>query len=268
MKKKLLKKLLPQQYQIKEPINSRNTSISLPSSSTPISYSIYEINNNLISQEEEQQQEEEQIIMQHINDSNQNIIEDCADERRCDGSCDNIKTSTKNVALNSSTHNTKNSQITPSSTSLSPRSICSEIRCTLNNNNSALDDNYFTIENNNKNNNISNYYEEINECEDNSTITYKEYGAIDVLKVNVYDTIPILDVENENNANDLLIKITASTVTIIDTFIRKGVYYKCNKNIKSLPISPGFDFIGIIMSIGNNVNKDEFNIGDKVIGKF
>jgi len=73
-----------------------------------------------------------------------------------------------------------------------------------------------------------------------------------------------IHIVNENHfpelkPNEVLIKIEASIVSATDIFIRKGIYPLLKEKP---PLTLGYDFIGKVEAVGNNVTK--WKIGDRV----
>lgn len=63
--------------------------------------------------------------------------------------------------------------------------------------------------------------------------------------------------------DEVLVDVKATGVNYADIIIRWGLYESAKKFV-GWPITPGFEFSGIVKSVGNNVT--EFKSGDKVLG--
>lgn len=89
----------------------------------------------------------------------------------------------------------------------------------------------------------------------NIEVVYKDFGedAVDLLKLVLHDAIP-----QPRNADDVVVRVEASTVSLTDCIIRRGMWYESI----SRPISPGFDLVGLVHSVGANVSN--FKAGDRV----
>jgi D-arabinose 1-dehydrogenase-like Zn-dependent alcohol dehydrogenase len=70
--------------------------------------------------------------------------------------------------------------------------------------------------------------------------------------------VQIGDIPELVSENHVVIKVTASTVSVFDCLIRKGVSYE----MVDLPITPGMDVVGNIIKCGENVTT--FRVGDRV----
>ena len=80
-----------------------------------------------------------------------------------------------------------------------------------------------------------------------------EFGAPDVLEVVQEATLP------EPAANQVRIKVLATSACFTDTMVRKGVYY----NLKDKPpFPPGYDLVGVVDKIGAEVTS--FKVGQTV----
>jgi NADPH:quinone reductase len=82
-------------------------------------------------------------------------------------------------------------------------------------------------------------------------IVVKEYGAPEVMKLEEI-SMP------EYDANQVLIRVIASGVNPVDTYIRSGTY----ATVPNLPYTPGKDAAGIVEAVGANITK--FKVGDRV----
>ncbi|WPU66841.1 synaptic vesicle VAT-1 family membrane protein [Peredibacter starrii] len=65
------------------------------------------------------------------------------------------------------------------------------------------------------------------------------------------------------NADSILVEVRASGVNYADIAIRWGLYESAKKFV-GWPITPGFEFAGIVKATGQNITK--FKAGDKVFG--
>lgn len=82
-------------------------------------------------------------------------------------------------------------------------------------------------------------------------IVVREYGEPDVLKVEeVSDLKPV--------ENEILIRIKASGINPVDTYIRQGTH----ASTPPLPFTPGKDAAGIVEKVGENIKKVE--VGERV----
>ncbi|MFT5318469.1 MAG: NADPH:quinone reductase-like Zn-dependent oxidoreductase [Chlamydiales bacterium] len=79
-----------------------------------------------------------------------------------------------------------------------------------------------------------------------------------------YERLEIAEMEAPNPSPDeVLVEVKASGVNFADILIRLGVYPSA-KTFVGWPITPGFEFSGVITETGSNVSK--FKIGDPVFG--
>ncbi|MGI8556307.1 MAG: NADPH:quinone reductase [Pyrinomonadaceae bacterium] len=83
-------------------------------------------------------------------------------------------------------------------------------------------------------------------------IIVKEFGAPEVLK-------PEETADLEPDENQILVRVKASGVNPVDTYIRAGLYAQK----PNLPFTPGKDAAGIIEKIGANIKK--FEVGERVL---
>lgn len=90
-------------------------------------------------------------------------------------------------------------------------------------------------------------------------ITYDYFGDFpkEVLSLNMTAKPEI------ENPTDVLIKVEASTVTLNDCLLRRGICFQVFDPV-SLPGTPGYDAVGIIQEVGSAVNADEWKKGDRV----
>src|SRR5690606_16576363 len=65
------------------------------------------------------------------------------------------------------------------------------------------------------------------------------------------------------NPGQVVVEIKATGVNYADIIIRWGLYESA-KQLVGWPITPGFEFSGIVKSVGSNISK--FSVGDKVFG--
>ena len=65
----------------------------------------------------------------------------------------------------------------------------------------------------------------------------------------------------EPTSRQILIKVLASTATYTDQLIMRGTYMPS----PPLPLTPGYDAVGEILSMGNEVPEPEFAVGDRVV---
>ncbi len=63
--------------------------------------------------------------------------------------------------------------------------------------------------------------------------------------------------------NSIIVDVKAVGVNYADCLVRFGVYESAKKYV-GWPITPGFEFSGIVKSIGKNVSR--FKVGDEVVG--
>lgn len=81
-------------------------------------------------------------------------------------------------------------------------------------------------------------------------------GGYDQLEFeNVLDLVP--------NENEIIVQVKAIGVNYADIIIRWGLYESAKKFV-GWPITPGFEYSGVVCSIGENIKK--FKVGDKVLG--
>ncbi|PKI16417.1 NADP-dependent oxidoreductase [Colwellia sp. 12G3] len=83
-----------------------------------------------------------------------------------------------------------------------------------------------------------------------------QYGGIETLKLEQIDT-PVI------NADDILIKVKASSINPVDWKIREG-YLKDFIPYK-LPVTLGWDVAGTVAAVGDSVT--DFNVGDEVFSR-
>eukprot|EP00554_Chaetoceros_debilis_P003025 CAMPEP_0194084916 /NCGR_PEP_ID=MMETSP0149-20130528/15347_1 /TAXON_ID=122233 /ORGANISM="Chaetoceros debilis, Strain MM31A-1" /LENGTH=351 /DNA_ID=CAMNT_0038767679 /DNA_START=280 /DNA_END=1335 /DNA_ORIENTATION=+ len=91
----------------------------------------------------------------------------------------------------------------------------------------------------------------------NKFVQYREFGlyATENSRVIAIDEIPVVE-----KSSDVIVKVKASTVSINDCFIRRGIW---NDSIK-LPTTPGFDVVGTIVSMGVEAETAGFDYGEAV----
>jgi NADPH:quinone reductase-like Zn-dependent oxidoreductase len=63
--------------------------------------------------------------------------------------------------------------------------------------------------------------------------------------------------------DEIVVDVKATGVNYADVIIRWG-FYESAKQLVGWPITPGFEFSGVVKSIGKNIQK--FKVGDKVFG--
>jgi NADPH:quinone reductase-like Zn-dependent oxidoreductase len=85
-------------------------------------------------------------------------------------------------------------------------------------------------------------------------IVFNEFSAkpMDVIRVGVED------IPEPSSEKDVIIKVTASTVSLHDCMVRKGVAFESGE----FPITPGVDVVGNIVKCGHKVRS--FYVGDRV----
>lgn len=74
------------------------------------------------------------------------------------------------------------------------------------------------------------------------------------------ESAPDLNISNDSG---IIVQIHFSGINYADVIIRWGLYASAKKFI-GWPITPGFEFSGVIKKVGSNVSK--FKVGDKVFG--
>jgi NADPH:quinone reductase-like Zn-dependent oxidoreductase len=65
------------------------------------------------------------------------------------------------------------------------------------------------------------------------------------------------------NITEVVVEVKASGINYADIIIRWGLYESAKKFV-GWPITPGFEYSGIVKSVGAGVTK--FKVGDKVFG--
>uniref|UniRef100_A0A7S2HDY6 Enoyl reductase (ER) domain-containing protein n=1 Tax=Helicotheca tamesis TaxID=374047 RepID=A0A7S2HDY6_9STRA len=93
---------------------------------------------------------------------------------------------------------------------------------------------------------------------EHAAIVYEKYSeyAGDVLEIRQYFHTP-----KPRAPMEVVIQVEASTVSFVDTLIRRNNWYKSVR----LPITPGFDVVGTIVSVGEKVeDRNLFKVGDRV----
>lgn len=85
-------------------------------------------------------------------------------------------------------------------------------------------------------------------------VVFNEFSTkpLDVIRVKVED------IPEPATENDVIIKVTASTVSLHDCMVRKGVAFES----REFPITPGVDVVGNIVTCGRKVRS--FYVGDRV----
>ena len=79
-----------------------------------------------------------------------------------------------------------------------------------------------------------------------------------------YDRLEIAEKEPPKpNSDEVLVNVKASGINFADILIRLGVYSSA-KTFVGWPITPGFEFSGVVGAIGSRVSK--FKVGDAVVG--
>jgi len=87
-------------------------------------------------------------------------------------------------------------------------------------------------------------------------VRYHEHGGPEVLSV---ETIPM----PTPSSDQVLVEIRAASVNPVDTKVRAGIQ---GKNPPSLPTTPGTDFAGVVVEVGEDVTG--FSVGDHVLGDY
>lgn len=85
-------------------------------------------------------------------------------------------------------------------------------------------------------------------------IKITEFGDIDVLKYVTENELP------KPKTGQVCVKVLATSAAYTDTLIRRGIYPDVPK--KMLPLSPGYDMVGVVDKLGNGVNN--LKVGQKV----
>jgi NADPH2:quinone reductase len=75
-------------------------------------------------------------------------------------------------------------------------------------------------------------------------VTITDFGGPDVLKVVEETTLP------EPAANEVRIKVQATSACFTDTMVRKGIYFDLKKKP---PFPPGYDVVGVVDKVGAGV---------------
>ena len=94
------------------------------------------------------------------------------------------------------------------------------------------------------------------EAERMRAIRYHEHGGPEVLAVETVD-------RPEPAADQILVQIRAASVNPVDTKVRAGIQ---GKEPPSLPSTPGTDFAGVVLEVGEDVSR--FSAGDHVVGDY
>jgi len=81
-------------------------------------------------------------------------------------------------------------------------------------------------------------------------------GGFDKLQIESFNIPDIKD-------DEVLVKTRAIGVNYADCLVRMG-YYSSAKKYVGWPITPGFEFSGIVTAIGNNVK--DISVGSEVLG--
>ncbi|MBI1372078.1 MAG: zinc-binding dehydrogenase [Phycisphaera sp.] len=84
-------------------------------------------------------------------------------------------------------------------------------------------------------------------------MTFSEYGEPSVLKLR--DDMP----EPAVGPDDLLVEVHAAALNPVDTKIRRGMYPPRDE-----AIIPGYDVSGVVLSLGANVPRNAFQVGDAI----
>lgn len=71
------------------------------------------------------------------------------------------------------------------------------------------------------------------------------------------------DLQIGNNADSVVVSVKAVGVNYADCLVRFGVYESAKKYV-GWPITPGFEFSGVVTEVGSSVS--QFRVGDQVIG--
>jgi len=92
----------------------------------------------------------------------------------------------------------------------------------------------------------------------NKFVQFKKFGTD---TANIMRVITINEMPAIRNPSDVIVKVKASTVSLKDCYIRRGIW----SGQISLPNITGFDVVGSIVKMGSKVEeKREFEIGDAV----
>lgn len=81
-----------------------------------------------------------------------------------------------------------------------------------------------------------------------------EFGDPTVLRIVTEDQLP------QPSLGQVRIKVIATSVSFSDTLIRRGIYPSVKR--KNLPLTPGYDLLGIVDDLGEDVSN--VRIGQKV----
>jgi len=84
-------------------------------------------------------------------------------------------------------------------------------------------------------------------------VRVSKFGGPEVLKIESEVPIPV------PSENEVLIKVEATGVNPVDTYIRNGTYSR----VPDLPYTPGDDSAGVVEAVGSKVSG--FKIGDRVM---
>jgi NADPH2:quinone reductase len=85
-------------------------------------------------------------------------------------------------------------------------------------------------------------------------IKISEFGGLDVLKLVTEKALP------EPANGQVRIRVLTTSAAFTDTLIRRGIYPDVKK--KDLPLSPGYDLIGVVDKLGEGVT--DLKVGQKV----
>ncbi|RYJ14534.1 NADPH:quinone reductase [Halogeometricum borinquense] len=83
-------------------------------------------------------------------------------------------------------------------------------------------------------------------------VRFHEHGGPDVLTVDEID-------EPEPGYGEVVVEVGAAGVNPVDTYFREGAY-----DVPYLPFTPGSDFAGTVVGVGEGVER--FSFGDRVFG--
>jgi len=81
-------------------------------------------------------------------------------------------------------------------------------------------------------------------------VVISQFGDADVLRLIEEPTLP------EPGPGEVRVKVTATSASFVDTLVRRGKYPGIKK--KMLPFSPGFDMVGVVDKLGEDVVSPRF----------
>jgi len=92
-----------------------------------------------------------------------------------------------------------------------------------------------------------------------AAVEFEQFGSPKELRIITKNVEAVL-------SHQILVRNYATSINPIDYKTRLGLGWAAKENADKLPMTLGYDVVGEVIAVGNKINRNDFKVGDSVVG--